>query len=136
MAVRAARQALQVGEAHASEIDLIIVATCTPDYIMPSTASLVQDRLGAAAPGAIDLNAACSGFVYALAMAAGQIESGRAKQALVVGADELSIHLDWKDRSTCVLFGDGAGAVLLRAATSPASWRPRWAQTAPAPTCS
>jgi 3-oxoacyl-[acyl-carrier-protein] synthase-3 len=119
MAVRAARQAISVAEAHASDIDLIVVATCTPDYIMPSTASLVQNRLGARRAGAIDLNAACSGFVYALAMAAGQIEAGRAKQALVVGADELSIHLDWKDRSTCVLFGDGAGAVLLRAGTEP-----------------
>ena len=86
MAVRAARQALQVGEAHARDIDLIVVATCTPDYIMPSTASLVQNRLGANRAGAIDLNAACSGFVYALAMAAGQIEAGRAKQALVIGA--------------------------------------------------
>ena len=119
MAVRAARQALKVGEAHASEIDLIVVATCTPDYIMPSTASLVQNRLGANRAGAIDLNAACSGFVYALAMAAGQIEAGRARQALVIGADELSLHLDWKDRSTCVLFGDGAGAVLLQAGSDP-----------------
>jgi 3-oxoacyl-[acyl-carrier-protein] synthase-3 len=119
MAVRAARQALHVGDAHASDIDLVVVATCTPDYIMPSTASLVQNRLGARRAGAIDLNAACSGFVYALAMAAGQIESGRSRQALVVGADELSLHLDWKDRSTCVLFGDGAGAVLLRAGDEP-----------------
>src|SRR6266545_8141648 len=119
MAVKAAHRALQVAEAHASEVDLIIVATCTPDYIMPSTASLVQNRLGAHKAGALDLNAACSGFVYALVMGAGQIEAGRAKQVLVVGADELSLHLDWRDRSTCVLFGDGAGAILLRAAKEP-----------------
>lgn len=119
MAVRAANRALQVAEAHASEVDLVIVATCTPDYIMPSTASLVQNRLGAVRAGAVDLNAACSGFVYALAMGAGQIEAGRAKHVLVIGADELSLHLDWRDRSTCVLFGDGAGAVLLRAASQP-----------------
>jgi 3-oxoacyl-[acyl-carrier-protein] synthase-3 len=119
MAVQAARRALQVAEVRASSVDLIVVATCTPDYIMPATASLVQNRLGARRAGAIDLNAACSGFVYALAMAAGQIEAGRARQALVIGADELSLHLDWRDRSTCVLFGDGAGAVLLRAGIEP-----------------
>jgi len=119
MAVRAANRALRVAGAHASEVDLIIVATCTPDQIMPSTASLVQNRLGATRAGAVDLNAACAGFVYALAMGAGQIEAGRAKQVLVIGADELSLHLDWRDRSTCVLFGDGAGAVLLRAANEP-----------------
>ncbi len=115
LAVRAARQALMVSDSAASEIDLVLVATCTPDHVMPSTASLVQDRLGAANAGAMDVNAACAGFVYALSMGAGQIESGRARQVLVVGADELSIHLNWKDRSTCILFGDGAGAVLLKA---------------------
>jgi 3-oxoacyl-[acyl-carrier-protein] synthase-3 len=119
LAVRAARRALQVAETHASDIDLIIVATCTPDHPMPSTASLVQNRLGATHAGAIDLNAACAGFVYALDMAAGQIEAGRARQVLVIGADELSIHLNWQDRSTCVLFGDGAGAVVLRASEQP-----------------
>jgi 3-oxoacyl-[acyl-carrier-protein] synthase-3 len=119
MAVKAARRALESAAAHASDIDLIVVATCTPDHVMPSTASLVQNRLGARRAGALDMNAACSGFVYALGMAAGQIESGRAKQALVIGADELSIHLDWQDRATCVLFGDGAGAVLLCAGNQP-----------------
>jgi 3-oxoacyl-[acyl-carrier-protein] synthase-3 len=119
LAVKASLQALHTAGAHAGDIDLIIVATCTPDHVMPSTASLVQTRLGATRAGAMDLNAACSGFVYALATGAGQIESGRAKQVLVVGADELSIHLDWKDRNTCVLFGDGAGAVLLRASREP-----------------
>jgi len=119
IAVKAAQRALRGANAHASDVDLIVVATCTPDHIMPSTASLVQNRLGARRAGALDMNAACSGFVYALAMGAGQIEAGRAQQVLVIGADELSIHLDWRDRSTCVLFGDGAGAVLLRAAAGP-----------------
>jgi len=119
MAVKAAHRALRSAEAHASDVDLVIVATCTPDHIMPSTASLVQNRLGARRAGALDLNAACSGFVYALAMGAGQIEANRARRVLVVGADELSLHLDWRDRGTCVLFGDGAGAVLLRAAVEP-----------------
>ncbi len=119
LAVRAARRALNVAGAHASEIDLVIVATCTPDHLMPATASLVQNRIGATHAGAMDLNAACSGFVYALAMGAGQIEASRAKQVLVIGADELSIYLDRRDRSTSVLFGDGAGAVVLRAAPEP-----------------
>lgn len=119
LAVKAARQALQTAGAHPGDIDLIIVATCTPDHVMPSTASLVQNRLGASKAGAMDLNAACSGFVYAVATGAGQIEAGRARQVLVIGADELSIHLDWRDRNTCVLFGDGAGAVLLRAGHEP-----------------
>jgi 3-oxoacyl-[acyl-carrier-protein] synthase-3 len=119
MAVKAAQQALTVSGAHAGDIDLVIVATCTPDHIMPSTASLVQDRLGAVNAGALDLNAACSGFVYALALGASHIEARRARHVLVIGADELSIHLDWKDRSTCVLFGDGAGAVLLRGGKQP-----------------
>ncbi len=119
LAVKAALQALQTADTPAGDVDMIIVATCTPDHVMPSTASLVQDRIGAINAGAMDLNAACSGFVYALAMGAGQIEAKRAKHVLVIGADELSMHLDWKDRATCVLFGDGAGAVLLRASKEP-----------------
>jgi len=119
MALRASQEALQVAEIPATELDLILVATCTPDHIMPATASLVQDRLGAKEAGAMDMNAACAGFVYALSTGASYIESGRAKNVLVVGADELSIHLDWKDRSTCVLFGDGAGAVVLQGANEP-----------------
>ncbi len=119
LAVKAARAALQIADVHASAIDLIVVATCTPDQVMPSTASIVQDRLGAKHAGAMDVNAACAGFVYALNMGAAQIESGRAKTVLVIGADELSIYLDWKDRSTCVLFGDGAGAVVLGAGEEP-----------------
>lgn len=119
MAVKAARRAMQIADVHASEIDLIIVATCTPDQVMPSTASLVQDKLGAKRAGAFDLNAACAGFAYALNMGAAQIESRRAKRVMVIGADELSIYLDWKDRGTCILFGDGAGAVLLQSADTP-----------------
>lgn len=119
LAVRAAQQALQMSGANPREIDLVILATCTPDQVMPSTASLVQERLGASNAGAMDVNAACAGFVYALSVAAGQIESGRARQVLVIGADELSHHLNWKDRSTCVLFGDGAGAALLTRSKTP-----------------
>lgn len=119
MAVRAAKEALRVADLHPGDLDMVLVATCTPDHIMPSTASIVQDRLGAKNAGAMDLNAACSGFVYALNTATSFIEAGRAKNILVVGADELSTHLDWKDRSTCVLFGDGAGAVVLSASEEP-----------------
>jgi 3-oxoacyl-[acyl-carrier-protein] synthase III len=119
MAVRAAREALHIAEVPANEIDLVLVATCTPDHMMPATASLVQDRLGAAGAGAMDINAACAGFVYALISAASFIESGRSGKVLVIGADELSLHLDWKDRGTCVLFGDGAGAVVLERAPEP-----------------
>jgi len=119
LAVKAAQEALLLAGTRPSEVDLILVATCTPDHIMPSTASLVQNRLGAENAGAMDINAACAGFVYALSVGAGQIESGRARQVLVIGADELSIYLNWRDRSTCVLFGDGAGAVLLRASDTP-----------------
>ena len=119
LAVKAAQQALQVADAHPSDLDLVILATCTPDQVMPSSASFVQHRIGATRAGAFDLNAACAGFVYALSTAAAQIESGRAENVMVVGADELSTHLNWQDRSTCVLFGDGAGAVLLRASEEP-----------------
>jgi 3-oxoacyl-[acyl-carrier-protein] synthase-3 len=126
MAVRAAQEAMAVAHLNAGDIDLIVVATCTPDHVMPATASIVQDRLGMLNAGAMDLNAACSGFVYALATAAGQVESGRARNVLVIGADELSIYLDWKDRSTCVLFGDGAGAVVLRQAKEPGIMGSTW----------
>ncbi len=119
MATKAAVQAMAVAGLHAGDIDLIVVATCTPDHVMPATASIVQDRLGMLNAGAMDLNAACSGFVYALATGAAQVESGRARNVLVIGADELSIYLNWQDRNTCVLFGDGAGAVVLRQAQEP-----------------
>jgi 3-oxoacyl-[acyl-carrier-protein] synthase-3 len=119
MAVKASRNALRVAGTNPDEIDLVLVATCTPDHIMPATASLVQDRIGAKGAGAMDLNAACAGFVYALNTGASFIESGRARNILIVGADELSLHLDWQDRATCVLFGDGAGAVVLKASDEP-----------------
>ncbi|RLC56373.1 MAG: 3-oxoacyl-ACP synthase [Chloroflexi bacterium] len=119
MATKAAVQAMAVAGLHAGDIDLLVVATCTPDHVMPATASIVQDRLGMLNAGAMDLNAACSGFVYALATGAAQVESGRARNVLVIGADELSVYLNWQDRNTCVLFGDGAGAVVLRQAKEP-----------------
>lgn len=120
MAIEAARAALQVADADPRDVDLIVVATATPDYAMPSTACLVQDALGATRAGAYDLNAGCSGFVYALTVAHQAIASGEHALALVIGVDTLSRVVDWQDRSTCVLFGDGAGAVLLRATEGPA----------------
>ncbi|HXG37072.1 MAG TPA: beta-ketoacyl-ACP synthase III, partial [Dehalococcoidia bacterium] len=119
LALKAARQALKTANVPPKDLNLVIVATCTPDHFLPATAALVQDRLGAVHAGAMDVNAACSGFVYAMIMAAGQIESGRCKTALVVGADVLSVFVDWQDRRTCVLFGDGAGAVVLQAGDEP-----------------
>ena len=119
MAIKAARRALDMASIRAPEVDLIIVATCTPDRLMPSTAALVQDRLGADNAGAMDLNAACSGFTYGVALGAAQIESGRAKRVLIIGADTLSPYINWEDRSTCILFGDGAGALLLQASQEP-----------------
>jgi 3-oxoacyl-[acyl-carrier-protein] synthase-3 len=103
----------------ADDIDLIIVATVTPDMIFPSTACLIQNELGVTRGLAFDLQAVCSGFVYALTVAEKFIRSGSHKRALVIGADVFSRILDWKDRSTCVLFGDGAGAVVLEAAEEP-----------------
>lgn len=115
LAHRAAQQALLVADVLPSGIDLIIVATSTSENVFPSTASLVQDRLGAISAGAFDLGAACSGFVYALDMATQAIRSGSITTALVIGAETMSRVLDWQDRSTCILFGDGAGAVVLQA---------------------
>ncbi len=119
LAVAAGQRALEVANMNPADLDLIVVATCTPDHPVPATASLVQDRLGATHAGATDLNAACSGFVYALSLAAGQIESGRARQVLLIGADAVSIYLDWRDRETCILFGDGAGALVLQPSEEP-----------------
>ncbi len=120
MAIEAARAALQVADANPREINLIIVGTTTPDYVFPSTACQVQSALGAIHAGAFDLSAACSGFVYALATAHQAIASGEHDLVLVIGVDCLSRRLNWQDRATCVLFGDGAGAVLLRAGEGPA----------------
>ena len=103
----------------AAQLDLIIVSTVTPDYMFPSTAALVQDALGADNAGAYDLSAACAGFLYALSQAADSIRAGTIHTALVIGAERLSSIVDWKDRNTCVLFGDGAGAVVLKASTQP-----------------
>jgi len=120
LATLAAQAALSDAGVKAAELDLIIVATSTPDYVFPSTACLVQDKLGAAGGGAaFDVQAVCSGFVYALATADAFIQAGRARTALVIGAEVFSSILDWSDRKTCVLFGDGAGAVVLRASEEP-----------------
>jgi len=115
LAYQAALRALEAAGVDASELDLIVLGTTTPDLVFPSTACLLQHRLGANGCPAFDVNAACSGFVYALSIADKFIRSGAAKTALVVGAETLTRMLDWNDRSTCVLFGDGAGAVVLKA---------------------
>jgi 3-oxoacyl-[acyl-carrier-protein] synthase-3 len=110
----AARRAMEAAGVEAGEIDLLIVGTTTPDLVFPSTACLVQARLGANGCAAFDVNAACSGFIYALSMADKFVRSGQSKCALVIGSETLTRMLDWNDRSTCVLFGDGAGAVVLK----------------------
>jgi 3-oxoacyl-[acyl-carrier-protein] synthase-3 len=115
LAYQAALRALEAAGVEASELDLIVLGTTTPDLIFPSTACLVQHRLGADGCAAFDVNAACSGFLYALTVADKFIASGAAKTVLVIGAETLTRMLDWNDRSTCVLFGDGAGAVVLKA---------------------
>jgi 3-oxoacyl-[acyl-carrier-protein] synthase-3 len=113
MSIRAAQDALRVADFDPADVDLIIVGTATPEYLFPSTACLVQDALGATHAAAFDLSAGCSGFIYGLAMATNSIRSGAYNSALVIGAETLSRVTDWEDRNTCVLFGDGAGAVLL-----------------------
>jgi 3-oxoacyl-[acyl-carrier-protein] synthase III len=115
LALKAAQQALQITDVLPSEIDLIVVATSTPEHMFPSTASLVQHWLGASNAGAFDLSAACSGFVYGLDMVTQAIRAGSITTAVVIGAETMSRVLDWKDRSTSILFGDGAGAVVLQA---------------------
>ena len=119
LAVQAARQALDSAGVDAATVDLIIVATSTPDMIFPSTACLVQVKLGIAGCAAFDIQAVCSGFVYGLTVADAMIRSGAATRALVIGAEIFSRILDFDDRTTCVLFGDGAGAVVLEASDSP-----------------
>lgn len=119
LAEHAARNAISAAGIRADDIDLIIVATTTPDRIFPSTACLLQARLEVRGCPAFDVQAVCTGFVYALAIADKFIRSGTAKCALVVGAETLSRIVDWKDRGTCVLFGDGAGAVVLQASAEP-----------------
>ncbi|MGB9032777.1 MAG: beta-ketoacyl-ACP synthase III [Acidobacteriaceae bacterium] len=116
MAVEAARRCLAERGIDPAEVEVVIVGTVTPDMLFPATACLVQDRLGAKGAWGFDLSAACSGFVYALQMGAKLIESGAQKKVLVIGADTMSSIIDYTDRATCVLFGDGAGAVLLEPA--------------------
>ncbi len=117
MATEAAKQLLAQTNTDPTEIDLIVLASVTPDMFFPATACLVQDRLGAKRAWGFDLSAACSGFAYALTVGAQFVGSGAHKKVLVIGSDAMSKILDYKDRATCVLFGDGAGAVLLEAAT-------------------
>lgn len=120
LALVASQRALAAAGCAPNDIDLIVLATSTPDFIFPSTATLLQDKLGITnGAAAFDLQAVCSGFIYALAVADKFIRSGSHKRALVVGAEVFSRILDWRDRGTCVLFGDGAGALVLEASESP-----------------
>ncbi|WP_297521264.1 beta-ketoacyl-ACP synthase III [uncultured Clostridium sp.] len=113
LAAKAARVALDMANINSEDIDYIIVATITPDNYTPSTASMVQDKIGARNASAIDINAACTGFMYAMEIANCLIKNGSYKNILIIGAETLSKILDWNDRATCVLFGDGAGAAVL-----------------------
>jgi len=119
LALAASRRALEAADMPASEVDMIVVATTTPDMIFPSTACILQEKLGVAGGPAFDVQAVCSGFVYALALADKMVATGSARNALVVGAEIYSRILDWNDRGTCVLFGDGAGAVVLVPSATP-----------------
>jgi 3-oxoacyl-[acyl-carrier-protein] synthase-3 len=114
LGAEAARRALASAGIDAGELDLIVTATASPDYYFPATASLIGERIGAGEVAGFDLSAACTGFIYALAQAYSQIAAGLAETVLVVGTEVFSRLLDWSDRSTCILFGDGAGAVVLR----------------------
>ncbi len=115
LAIMAARRALKHSKIEARELDLLILATTTPDATFPATATKVQSELGMTSGAAFDVQAVCSGFVYGLAIADNFIKAGQAKTVLVIGAETFSRILDWKDRSTCVLFGDGAGAIVMQA---------------------
>ncbi|MBE0473183.1 beta-ketoacyl-ACP synthase III [Rhodoferax sp.] len=119
LALVAARNALQAAAVDAKDLDLIIVATSTPDMVFPSTACILQNKLGNHGAPAFDVQAVCCGFIYALTLADAMIRTGAVKKALVVGAEVFSRILDFKDRTTCVLFGDGAGAVVLQASSTP-----------------
>ena len=119
LSVHAARDALAVAGLDPTDLDLVIVATCSPDYPLPATAVLVATELGATRAAGFDLQAACSGFLYALAAGTGFIRGGMYRNVLVIGVEILSRFINWRDRSTCVLFGDGAGAVLLSASDQP-----------------
>jgi 3-oxoacyl-[acyl-carrier-protein] synthase-3 len=119
LGLKAAEKAIKDAGVNIKEIDLVIVATTTPDYIFPSVACQIQGQLGIEKGAAFDVQAVCSGFVYALTIADLFIKSGQSSCALIIGAETLSDILDWKDRSTCVLFGDGAGAVVLKSSNTP-----------------
>ncbi len=119
LATDAALEALEIADLYPADVDLIIVATSSPEHLFPSTASLVQDRIGAVKAGAFDLSAACTGFIFAINMAAQAIRSGSIENAVVIGAETLSRLTNWKDRNTCILFGDGAGAFVLQASEVP-----------------
>ncbi len=119
LGVEASIKALKVANLRPTDLDLIICSTSTPDYIFPATACMIQDQIGATKAGAFDLLAACTGFIYATNMAAQAIRSGSIKSALVIGAETLSRFVNWKDRNTCILFGDGAGAFVLQASDKP-----------------
>jgi 3-oxoacyl-[acyl-carrier-protein] synthase-3 len=119
LGAEAARRAIEAAGCQPSDIDLIIVATSTPDMVFPSTAALLQNKLGIVGCPVFDVQAVCSGFIYAMTVADAMIKTGTAKRALVIGAEVFSRILDFKDRTTCVLFGDGAGAVVLEASETP-----------------
>jgi 3-oxoacyl-[acyl-carrier-protein] synthase III len=119
MAVQAGGKALAASGLSPADVDLVIVATCTPEVMIPNVAASVARRLGIMAPGAYDLNAACAGFCYALANAADAVRTGTARNVLVIGAEKLSQWVDWTDRSTCIIFADGAGAAIVGPVTDP-----------------
>ena len=119
LAVEASLKALKLAKLRSTDLDLIICSTSPPEYIFPATECLLQDQLGATKAGAFDLLAACSGFIYALNMGAQAIRSGSIKNALIIGSETLSRFINWKDRNTCILFGDGAGAFVLQASEQP-----------------
>src|SRR5262252_5353929 len=123
MAVAAGGKALAASGLSAADIDLVIVATCTPEVMIPNVAASVATRLGISAPGAYDLNAACAGFCYALGTASDAVRAGSARKVLVIGAEKLSQWVDWTDRSTCIIFADGAGAAVVGPA-GPATEQP------------
>ena len=119
LALRAAQQALQDAGVKPTDLDMVVLGTTTPDLVFPATACLIQDRLGANGCMAFDVNAACSGFMYALGVANNFIRTGQVRRALVIGAETLTRMVDWSERDSCVLFGDGAGAVVLEASDEP-----------------